>query len=290
MTEVLDKEMEMPLSTGEEDLRQFLWELQEYPRLTVEEERELARRCSQGDEDAVAWMVSSNLRLVVAIAKAYAGRGVPLRDLVQEGSIGLLVAARKFDYTRDLRFSTYATDWIRKWVSQCVLDHSGPIRVPVHTAERMKKIEQARAALIQETGQEPEVSQIAQRTGLPEEKVQELRQLQPEVSSLDLPAGEHEDGSIYDLLEDEQLSQPYAGLVRQELETAVHQILNQLNERQRLVLQLHYGLEDGNCYSLEEIGKRLGISKERARQIEHQAIDKLQKYGTSLGMEDFLNE
>ena len=134
MTELLEKQPELPAPTDEDDIRQYLREIRSYPRLTAEEERELAQRCAQGDEDAIRKMVNCNLRLVVSIAREYAGRGVALLDLIQEGSIGLLAAARKFDYTRDYRFSTYATKWIRQGVTRCLLNHAGTIRVPVHTA------------------------------------------------------------------------------------------------------------------------------------------------------------
>ena len=174
MTELLENS---PVSAGEDDVRQYLNEIRRYPRLTPEEERQLAMRCAQGDEGAIRQMVNSNLRLVVSIAREYAGRGVALMDLIQEGSIGLLVAARKFDYTKDYRFSTYATKWIRQGVTRCLMNHGSAIRVPLHTAERMRKIEAVRTALRQELGEEPTAAQIAEKCGLPEEKVAELTQL-----------------------------------------------------------------------------------------------------------------
>ena len=290
MTELLEKQAEAPVSAGEDDMRQFLREIREFPRLSAEEERELARRCAEGDEDAIRHMVNSNLRLVVSIAREFAGRGVALLDLIQEGSIGLLVAARKFDYTLDYRFSTYATKWIRQGVTRCLLNHGSVIRVPLHTAERMRKVEATRAALRQENGEEPTAAEIAQKSGIPEAKVTELMQLTPEVCSLDIPTGDGDEGALRSLVEDVQAPQPYEELVRRELEHTMGQLLATLNDRQQQILRLHFGMEDGTCYSLEEIGKMLGISKERVRQIERQAMDKLQKNGASLGLEDFLNE
>ena len=281
-------EKESPISTGEEDVGQFLREIRQYPRLTAEEERELARRCAAGDENAIRKMVNSNLRLVVSVAREYAGRVAALLDLVQEGSIGLLAAAKKFDYTLDYRFSTYATKWIRQRITRYLLDHAQLIRVPTHTAERMRKIVSVRAALLQETGQEPTPAQIAARCGMTGDKVLQLQRLAPEICSLDAPAGEEDDGSIGGLVEDLEASQPYEELVRAELNHTMENLLSMLTERQRQVLRLHFGMEDGVCHTLEEIGALLGISRERARQIEQQAIHKLQKLGASMGLEDFL--
>ncbi len=290
MTELLEKHPSVPLTGGEDDVRLFLSEIREFPRLSAEEEREIARRCAEGDENAIRQMVNANLRLVVSVAREYAGRGVALLDLIQEGSIGLLVAARKFDYTLDYRFSTYATKWIRQGVTRCLMNHAGLIRVPLHTAERMRKVQQARAVLQQENGEVPSPAEIARKTGISEEKVRELLQLTPEVCSLDISTGDDEDGTLTALLEDIHAPQPQEELVRRELEHTLQTLLSALNERQQQILRLHFGMEDGTCYSLEEIGKKLGISKERARQIERQAMEKLQKLGASMGLEDFLSE
>ena len=286
MTELLENS---PVSAGEDDVRQYLNEIRRYPRLTPEEEQELAMRCAQGDESAIRQMVNSNLRLVVSIAREYAGRGVALMDLIQEGSIGLLVAARKFDYTKDYRFSTYATKWIRQGVTRCLMNHGSAIRVPLHTAERMRKIEAVRTALRQEPGgRNPPPRRSRKSAACPRKKVAELTQLTPDICSLDVPTGDDDGTALQSLLEDAQAPQPYEEVVRGELDKTMDQLLSTLNERQQQILRLHFGMEDGNCYSLEEIGKKLSISKERVRQIERQAMDKLQKNGYQSWIGGFL--
>ena len=267
----------------EEDV--YLHEIRQYPRLTAEEELELAKRCACGDEAAIRQMVNANLRLVVSVAREYAGRGVPLLDLVQEGSIGLLAAAKKFDYTLNYRFSTYATKWIRQGITRCIMNHAGLIRVPQYTAERIRKLLTAKAQLQLRTGQEPTPAELAEYTELPEDKVMEYLSLIPEVCSLDAFLGE--DGSVLSL-EDVHTPQPQEELIRRELKTTMNNLLGMLTERQQQVLRLHFGMEDGVCYSLEKIGTMLGVSKERVRQIRQQAMEKLKKLGTDFGLEDFL--
>ena len=276
-----------PTAVGEDDVRQYLNEIRQFPRLTAEQERELARRCAEGDEEAIRTMVNSNLRLVVSVAREYAGRGMPLLDLIQEGSIGLLVAAKKFDYTLDFRFSTYATKWIRQGVTRCLISHGNLIRVPLHTAEKMRKVLAVRQALLQENGQQPTAMQIARRSGLAKDKVEKLLDMIPEICSLDAPAGE-EDTALRALLEDVHAPQPQEQLIREELNHTMEQLLGMLSERQQQILRLHFGMDDGVCHSLEEISGMLGVSKERARQIERQAMEKLKKCGASMGLEDFL--
>ncbi len=285
MTELLTK-ASSTVPGGEDDVRQYLSEIRRYPRLTAEQEKELAKRCADGDEDAIRQMVNSNLRLVVSVAREYAGRGVPLLDLIQEGSIGLLVAAKKFDYTLDFRFSTYATKWIRQRVTRYLLNHANLIRVPAHTAERIRKVVSMRASMVQENGAEPTEEALAEACDMTVDKLRQLMQLHPEIFSIDAPLGE--EGSVSAILEDIHAPQPYETLVREELKHTMDDLLNMLSDRQRQILQMHFGMTDGVCYSLEEVGKQLEISKERARQIERQAMEKLQKMGASMGLEDYL--
>ena len=274
-----------PDFTTEEDMRQFMEEIRRFPLLTAEQERELAQRSAQGDEEAIRQLVNANLRLVVATARRYYSGAVPLLDLIQEGSIGLLVAARKFDYTKDVRFSTYATKWIRHGVIRCAIDHGNPIRVPAYTAAQIRRVTEAQAALRQELEREPEIAQIALRSQLPEEKVLQLLQLQPKTYSLDAPVGEEE---TMVAVEDLQAPQPQEKLVREELNRTMERLLSMLNDRQRQILRLRFGMVDDTCYSLDQIGNLLGISKERVRQVEKQAMDRLKKLGADMGLEDFL--
>ena len=274
-------------SPESEDVQQYIHEIRSYPLLSAEEELELAKACAAGDPEAIRRMVSCNLRLVVSIAREYTGRGVPLLDLIQEGSIGLLIAAKKFDYTREVKFSTYATKWIRQGVTRCIMNHSGLIRVPIRAAERIRKILFAQNQLRQQMETEPDAQQIARYAQIEPAKVKEYLALLPEVCSIDAPAGDGED-SLKMLLEDIHAPQPQEELVRQELEKTIQTLMEQLTDRQREVVRLRYGWEDRTCYSLDAIGRRLGISKERARQIEGEALRKLQKRSQGLGLEDFL--
>ena len=276
------------LSTGGEDVRQYLSEIRRFPVLDQQQERELAMLCAAGDAEAIRKMVSSNLRLVVSVAREYAGRGVPLLDLIQEGSIGLIAAAKKFDYTRDTRFSTYATKWIRQRMGLCLNEHSGVIRVPAYTAERLRKLTAETAAFRAEEGRNPTAAELSIRTGFAVEKVQEILRLAPEVTSLDIPVGERGEDTIGTLLPSDENSEPQAELIRRELKTLLDSMMAELTDRQRTVLRLRFGMDDGISRSLEQVAKELTVSKERVRQIERQAMDKLQKMGAGLGLEDFL--
>ena len=285
MTETLVQDVSA--AGGEENIAIFLREIRAYPRLTEQEELELAKRCAQGDEEAVRTMVSANLRLVVAIAKRYYNGSVPLLDLIQEGAIGLLTAARKFDFSRQVRFSTYAAKWIRQGVMRYIVNNCEPIRVPAHTADLIRRVTLARDELTQQLRREPELSQIAQVVQLPEEKVHQLLQMQRKTFSLEAQYGDEE---IEPTIEDLQAPQPLEELVREELVRTMDQLLAMLEPRQREILRLHFGMDSVRRLSLDEIGSELGISKERVRQIEKQAMEKLKKLGADMGLEDFLDD
>lgn len=286
MSQTLLKEHIEPV-THEDDVGQYIRDISRFPLLTPQQELDVAMGCAKGDENAIRTMVSSNLRLVVSVARDYAGRGVPLLDLIQEGSIGLLTAARKFDYTRQIRFSTYATKWIRQAIGRYLLEQAELIRVPAHTYEQMRRIRTERTRLQQQLERTPSEEELAEACQIPPKKLSKLLRLLPEICSLDAPVGE-EEGSLQMLLQDLDAPQPQEELARRELKQTVESLLGRLTERQQQVLRLRFGMDDGEFRSLEEVGKLLGISKERSRQIERQAVSKLKEYGTDLGLEDFL--
>lgn len=290
MTEALLEQntRENTVLSGDEDVRQYLREIRRYPLLTAQEEQALARRCAEGDEEAVRMMVNCNLRLVVSIAREYTGRGVPLLDLIQEGSIGLIIAARKYDYLLDFRFSTYASKWIRQRIGRCIANHASLVRIPAYTANRMRLLLTARSNFLSEQGREPTAGELAGLTDLTESKVEELLQLLPEISSLDAPVGENGESTVGTLLPGDADYEPQAVLIRQEMNGILEALLSQLNERQQKILRLRFGLDDGICHSLEKIGQEVGVSKERARQIEAQAIRRLNTLSAEYGLEEFL--
>lgn len=268
--------------------QQYLQQIRAIPRLTREEELELAKKCAAGDSDAIRKMVSANLGLVVSVAMKYADRDVPLMDLIQEGSFGLMKAAEKFDYTREIKFSTYADDWIRKYILSCVLD-DGLIPVKGYTATQIRKVLTAKNSLSQELEREAKLEEIAQKSGFSPEEVKKYLSLIPKVCSLDEPAGEDGDTTLQQVLEDPQLNKSQELLVRRELEQTMDALLGQLPARERLILRLRYGMEDGVCHKLDAIGGILGVSGQRVRQLEQRALEKLRRMGVEFGLEDFLD-
>lgn len=287
-TVLFEKKAEIQQTGTDEGVHGYLHQIRQFPLLTPEEELALAKRCASGDEEAIRSMVNSNLRLVASVAREYAGRGVPLLDLIQEGSIGLIVAAKKFDYTLEYRFSTYATKWIRHSISRYILNHAGMIRVPRHTADVIHKLMNAYGVLQQEQGCPSTTEEAARYCGISMKKAEEILRLIPEVCSLDAPAGADEDATLQMLLEDMQTPQPQEAVIREELKRMLDELLGMLTERQQQILRLYFGMDDGVCHTFEQIGGMLEISKERARQVYRQAMDKLQRLGADLGLEEFL--
>lgn len=291
MTEALleRKDNQNAVHSGDEDVRQYIQEIRRFPLLTAQEELELARDCAAGDQEAVRLMVNSNLRLVVAIAREYAGRGIPLLDLIQEGSIGLISAARAFDWEQGVRFSVYAARSIRNRMIKSLASDTGVIRVTAYGAELLSRLMRVKKQFLVELGREPDARELSAETGIPESKVQELLSQATEVYSLDAAMGEDNDTSVGMMLPGDEELEPHAVLIRQEMNALLDEMLGQLNGRQRRILRLRYGMEDGICRSREEIAGQEGLSRERVRQIEQQAIKRLNKLGAELGLEDFLD-
>jgi RNA polymerase primary sigma factor len=266
-------------------LQLFLNEARRYPLLTAAEEVSLAKRVERGDQAAKDRMVNSNLRLVVSIARRYQGHGLALLDLIQEGVLGLIRAVEKFDWRRGYKFSTYATWWIQQAVSRGVANQSRTIRLPVHVVEHEQRIARAERALRQSLAREPTDEEIAAASRLTIERVHELRDLTRTVTSLDRPVGEEGDTSLGELMASDE-AEPLEEIDVSLREQALHRALDELPERERDVIEARYGLGEGEPETLEQIGRRLGVSRERVRQIERQALQRLSAVRELEAMQD----
>lgn len=261
-----------------EPLKIYLNEIGQIPLLSEEEERELGRRSAQGDSSARQKLAEGNLRLVVSLAKHYTGRGVQMMDLIQEGNMGLMRAAEKYDYTMENRFSTYASWWIKEAMQRAIDQQSREIRVPVHVAENMKKVQKISKDLQQKLGRDPLPKEIAERMpGKTEEDVKNILSYLQSPVSLETPVGDEEENSLGDMVEDKTEATPEEAMNALVQKEEVSELLEALSERERQVIRLRYGLEDGKTHTLEEIGSILNVTRERVRQIEARALEKLRK-------------
>ena len=267
----------------------YLKDIGRVPLLTAEEEIELATRMAQGDKYARKRLSEANLRLVVSIAKRYVGRGMQFLDLIQEGNLGLIKAVEKFDYTKGYKFSTYATWWIRQAITRSIADQARTIRIPVHMVETITKVKKVSNQLLHENGHEATPKEIADRLGLPVERVREIIRISQDPVSLETPIGEEEDSHLGDFIPDEDAPAPAEAASRTLLKEELGKILGTLTDREEKVLRLRFGLEDGRPRTLEEVGKEFNVTRERIRQIEAKALRKLRHPSRSKKLKDFLD-
>ncbi len=259
-------------------LQIYLNEIGQIPLLSEEEERELGRRSASGDEEARRRLSEGNLRLVVSLAKHYTGRGIPLMDLIQEGNMGLMRAAEKYDHTKENRFSTYAAWWIREAMQRAIDQQSREIRVPVHVAENMKRVQKTAKELQQELGRDATPGEIAEKMGdKTEEEVKDIINYLQSPVSLETPVGDDGESSLGDMVEDRSEPTPEEAMNLIAEKEEVEELLGRLNEREKSVIRLRYGLDGGKTHTLEEIGESLGVTRERVRQIEARAMEKLRR-------------
>lgn len=264
----------------DDSIQMYLREIGKVPLLTAEEEIDLAKRIEKGDMAAKKKLTEANLRLVVSIAKKYMGRNLGLLDLIQEGNLGLFRAVEKFDWRKGYKFSTYATWWIRQAITRALADQSRTIRIPVHMVETLNKYAQAQRQLVQDLGREPLPEEIAAEMGIEVEKVYHLRKISQETVSIDSPVGEDEgeDSSLGDFIVDEDTTKPNEMAGRQILKEYVQNILHDLDPREQKILKMRFGLEDGVTHTLEEVGEEFGVTRERIRQIESKALEKIREH------------
>ena len=274
----------------EDPVRMYLKEIGKVPLLTAEEEIDLAKRMEKGDEEAKNALAEANLRLVVSIAKRYVGRGMLFLDLIQEGNLGLIKAVEKFDYQKGYKFSTYATWWIRQAITRAIADQARTIRIPVHMVETINKLIRVSRQLLQTLGREPSPEEIAKEMGIPEEKVREILKISQEPVSLETPIGEEEDSHLGDFIEDDNVPAPAEAATQVLLREQLDSVLDSLTDREKKVLKLRFGLEDGRQRTLEEVGKEFNVTRERIRQIEAKALRKLRHPSRSKLLKDYLED
>jgi len=275
------KILDLEAETKIDPIQLYLKEIGKVPFLTAEEEKELARRIEKGDEEAKKKLAQANLRLVVSIAKRYVGKSsnLSLLDLIQEGNLGLFRAVEKFDWRRGYKFSTYATWWIRQAITRALADQARTIRIPVHMIETISKYTQVRRRLIQELGREPLPEEIASEMGIEVSKVHYIRKISQEIVSLEMPVGDSDEDSVLaEFIEDEKIVAPNVHAARKLLRERLREILVDLTPREQKILSMRFGLEDGVTHTLEEVGKEFGVTRERIRQIEAKALEKIRKH------------
>ena len=273
----------------DDPVRMYLKEIGRIKLLTPEEEREIAKKMAEGDEDARKRMSEANLRLVVSIAKRYVGRGMQLLDLIQEGNLGLMKAVEKFDYTKGYKFSTYATWWIRQSITRAIADQARTIRIPVHMVETINRVLRTSHSMVQKLGREPTTKEIADELHIEESKVEEVLKIAQEPVSLETPIGEEEDSHLGDFIQDDEASQPSEEASYTLLREQLEEVLSTLTPREEQVLRMRFGLTDGKPHTLEEVGKEFDVTRERIRQIESKALRKLRHPSRSKKLRDFLN-
>ena len=274
----------------EDPVRMYLKEIGKVPLLSAEEEIELALRMEQGDEEAKKKLAEANLRLVVSIAKRYVGRGMLFLDLIQEGNLGLIKAVEKFDYRKGFKFSTYATWWIRQAITRAIADQARTIRIPVHMVETINKLIRVSRQLLQEVGREPTPEEIAEEMKMPVERVREILKISQEPVSLETPIGEEEDSHLGDFIQDDNVPVPVDAAAYTLLREQLEEVLDTLTDREKKVLSLRFGLEDGRGRTLEEVGKEFNVTRERIRQIEAKALRKLRHPTRSRKLRDYLED